>query len=133
MSKASQLRTLLMYSFCHLLVCGWIMQTEVRTKANTIDKNRGVVKAALGLVASLNPEGLSPTDWKVDMTQKLQERIDLQQQRDKLQQASFVLCIPAINAAILLPQHGYVLNMFTATDESLMAQAYMCVALIDVT
>ena len=109
------------------------MQTEVRTKANTIEKNRNVVKTAQALVASMNPEGLSSTDWRIDMTRKLQERIDLQQQRDKLQQASFVLCIPAINAAILLLQHGYVLNMFTATDESLMAQAYMCVALIDVT
>ncbi len=87
------------------------MQTEVRTKANTIEKNRNVVKTAQALVASMNPEGLSSTDWRIDMTRKLQERIDLQQQRDKLQQASFVLCIPAVNATMLLLQQSYILNL----------------------
>ncbi|KAA6416807.1 MAG: hypothetical protein FRX49_13234 [Trebouxia sp. A1-2] len=71
------------------------LETELRTKAATIEKNKSQVKVALGLVASVNPEGLSSADWKIDLTQKLQERIDLQQQRDKLQQASIVLCIPA--------------------------------------
>ena len=87
------------------------MQTEVRTKTNTIEKNRNVVKTAQALVASMNPEGLSSTDWRIDMTRKLQERIDLQQQRDKLQQASFVLCIPAVKATMLLLQQSYILNL----------------------
>ena len=87
------------------------MQAEVRTKANTIEKNRNVVKTAQALVASMNPEGLSSTDWRIDMTRKLQERIDLQQQRDKLQQASFVLCIPAVKATMLLLQQSYILNL----------------------
>ena len=107
------------------------MQTEVRTKTNTIEKNRNVVKTAQGLVATYNPEGLSFADWKVDMTQKLQERIELQQQREKLQQASFRLSIPTVNATVLLLQHSYTLKLLL--EESLMAQAQMCVASIAVT
>jgi hypothetical protein len=101
------------------------MQAEVRTKANTIEKNRGLVKVAQGLVASVNPEGLSSADWKVDMTQKLQERLDLQQQRDKLQQASFILCTSAVNAAMLLLNQSCTLK--AATEENLMVQAQKCV------
>lgn len=101
----------LLYSLCHLPVCRCIMQTELRTKAATIEKNKSQVKVALGLVASVNPEGLSSADWKIDLTQKLQERIDLQQQRDKLQQASIVLCIPAVNAAVLLLQQRNILKL----------------------
>ena len=108
------------------------MQTEVRTKANTIEKNRNVVKTAQALVASMNPEGLSSTDWRIDMTRKLQERIDLQQQRDKLQQASFVLCIvPGCQRDnFAAPAKLYFEFAF---EGSLMAQAYMCVVFITVT
>lgn len=58
-----------------------MLQTEVTTKFNTIEKNKGQVRAAKGLMARMNPDGLKQSEWETDMNQKLQERSELQQAR----------------------------------------------------
>jgi len=103
------------------------MQTEVRTKANTIEKNRNVVKTAQALVASMNPEGLSSTDWRIDMTRKLQERIDLQQQRDKLPRTpTLKLCLKSSSfSGFSLPKHLLkgIADVIGALDKNLLSDS----------